>query len=116
MGSVSLLLLMFCGLFFAALAIGLGNAMSVKRPNALKGEAYECGIQTEGATWVQFHVGYYLFALVFLLFDVEIAFMYPWAVAFKSIGMVAFVEMLFFVLVLFLGLLYAYKKKALQWT
>jgi NADH:ubiquinone oxidoreductase subunit 3 (chain A) len=115
MGSVSLLLLMFCGLFFAALAIGLGNAMSVKKSNPLKGEAYECGIQTEGATWVQFHVGYYLFALVFLLFDVEIAFMYPWAVAFRVVGIAALVEMLFFVLVLFLGLLYAYKKKALQW-
>ena len=115
MGSVSLLLLMFCGLFFAALAIGLGKAMSVKKPNPLKEEAYECGIQTEGATWIQFHVGYYLFALVFLLFDVEIAFMYPWAVAFRSVGVVALGEMLFFVLVLFLGLLYAYKKKALQW-
>lgn len=115
MGSVSLLLLLFCGVFFAALAIGLGNAMSVRKPNPQKGEAYECGIQTVGTTWVQFHVGYYLFALVFLLFDVEIAFMYPWAVAFKTMGVVAFVEMFFFVIVLFLGLLYAYKKKALQW-
>lgn len=115
MGSVSLLLLMFCGIFFAALAIGLGNAMSVIKTNEVKGEAYECCIQTEGTTWVQFHVGYYLFALVFLLFDVEIAFMYPWAAAFKTVGVTAFVEMLFFVIVLFLGLLYAYKKKALQW-
>nr|WP_321426972.1 NADH-quinone oxidoreductase subunit A [uncultured Acetobacteroides sp.] len=89
--------------------------MSVKKTNPLKGEVYECGVQTEGVTWVQFHVGYYLFALVFLLFDVEIAFMYPWAAAFKVVGIAALVEMLFFVLVLFLGLLYAYKKKALQW-
>ncbi|GET25923.1 MULTISPECIES: NADH-quinone oxidoreductase subunit A [Prolixibacter] len=115
MGSVSILLLMFCGFAFAALAIGLGNKLSLKRYNPEKGEAYECGMETQGTTWVQFHVGYYLFALVFLLFDVEIAFLYPWAVVFKEIGMVAFIEIVFFVLVLFLGLLYAHKKKALSW-
>lgn len=115
MGSISIILLLFCGLFFAALAIGLGKVFSVKTYNPEKGQAYECGIETQGTTWIQFNVGYYLFSLVFLIFDVEIVFMYPWAVVFKQMGPVAFVEIVFFTLVLFLGLLYAYKKKALSW-
>lgn len=115
MGNVAIILLMFCGLLFAGMAIGFGKLLSTKKYNPEKFEAYECGIQTQGTTWIQFNVGYYLFSLVFLIFDVEIVFMYPWAVAFKEIGLVAFIEILFFSLFLFLGLLYAYKKKALTW-
>ena len=115
MGAFSIILLLLCGVLFAGLAIGLGKVFSVKSYNPEKGEAYECGIQTQGTTWVQFNVGYYLFALVFLIFDVEIVFMYPWAVVFKEMGMLAFIEIIFFTFVLFLGLLYAYKKKALAW-
>ena len=115
MGSVSLILLLFCGIAFAGMAIGFGKLLSTKTYNPEKGQAYECGIETQGTTWVQFKVGYYLFALVFLIFDVEIIFMYPWAVVFKEMGMIAFVEIIFFTLFLFLGLLYAYKKKALTW-
>jgi NADH:ubiquinone oxidoreductase subunit 3 (subunit A) len=115
MGSISLILMMFCGILFAGMAIGLGKILSIKRYNPEKGEAYECGIQTQGTTWVQFNVGYYLFSLVFLIFDVEIVFLYPWAVVFKQLGAVAFGEILIFSLFLFLGLLYAYKKKALTW-
>jgi len=115
MGNVSLILLLFCGIEFAGMAIGFGKLLSTKTYNPEKGQAYECGIETQGTTWVQFKVGYYLFALVFLIFDVEIIFMYPWAVVFKEIGMVAFIEIIFFTLFLFLGLLYAYKKKALTW-
>ena len=115
MGSVSLILLLICGLLFSGMAIGMGKLLSIKKYNPEKGQAYECGIETQGTTWVQFKVGYYLFSLVFLIFDVEIIFMYPWAVVFKEIGMVAFVEIIFFTMFLFLGLLYAYKKKALTW-
>ena len=115
MGSVSLILLLFCGILFSGMAIGFGKLLSIKKTNPEKGQAYECGIETQGTTWVQFKVGYYLFALVFLIFDVEIIFLYPWAVVFKEIGMVAFVEIIFFTLFLFMGLLYAYKKKALTW-
>jgi NADH:ubiquinone oxidoreductase subunit 3 (subunit A) len=115
MGSVAILLLFFCGLLFAGLAIGMGKLLSIKKYNLEKGQAYECGIETQGTTWVQLNVGYYLFSLVFLIFDVEIVFMYPWAVAFKEIGTIAFVEILVFTLFLFLGLLYAFKKKALSW-
>jgi NADH-quinone oxidoreductase subunit A len=70
---------------------------------------------TIGSTWVQFKVGYYLFAILFLIFDVEVAFLVPWAVVFQEIGGVAFVEILIFLFILGLGLAYAWKKKALQW-
>jgi NADH-quinone oxidoreductase subunit A len=116
MGSVSLILLLFCGIAFAGMAIGFGKLLSVKKYNLEKGQAYECGIETQGTTWIQFNVGYYLYSLVFLIFDVEIVFLYPWAVVLKEMGMVAFVEIIIFTLFLFLGLLYAFKKKALVWN
>ncbi len=84
-------------------------------PGTVKSEPYECGIPTEGPTWIQFHVGYYLFAIIYLIFDVETIFIYPWAVVMREIGLVAFVEILIFFTVLGLGLLYAWKKKALIW-
>ena len=115
MGSGSLILLMFCGILFAGLAIGLGKIFSTKTFNVAKGEAYECGIQTEGATWVQFNVGYYLFAIIFLVFDVETVFIFPWAKVMKETGMMGFVEILIFFFVLGIGLLYAWKKGALKW-
>jgi NADH-quinone oxidoreductase subunit A len=64
---------------------------------------------------VQFHVGYYLFALIFLIFDVELVFLYPWAVVVKQMGWVAFIDILIFIFILFLGFLYAHKKGALKW-
>jgi NADH:ubiquinone oxidoreductase subunit 3 (subunit A) len=83
--------------------------------NTVKDEAYECGIPTEGPSWVQFRVGYYLFAIMFLIFDVETVFIFPWAVVMKSMGLAAFIEILIFFIILGLGLLYAWKKKALKW-
>ena len=115
MGSVSIIVLLFAAIIFAVLAIGIGKIFGLSSTNPEKGEPYECGIETQGVTWVQFNVGYYLFSLVFLVFDVEIVFLYPWATVLKEVGMVAFVEILFFTLFLFMGLLYAYKKKALTW-
>lgn len=115
MGSVSIIVLLFCGILFAAVTIGIGRVFGLSSTNPEKGQPYECGIETEGVTWVQFNVGYYLFALVFLIFDVEIVFLYPWATVLKEVGMAAFVEILFFTMFLFMGLLYAYKKKALAW-
>jgi NADH:ubiquinone oxidoreductase subunit 3 (subunit A) len=78
-------------------------------------QAYECGVPTTGKTWAQFNVGYYLFALIFLLFDVELVFLYPWAVVAKSMGWLAFVEIVVFLFILFIGFLYAHKKGALKW-
>ena len=83
--------------------------------NPSKSETYECGIPTTGLSWLQFNVGYYMFALLFLVFDVEIVFVFPWGVVMKEIGMVAFVEIVIFFVILGLGLLYAWKKHALIW-
>lgn len=81
----------------------------------IKSEPYECGIPTAGPTWIQFDVGYYLFAIIYLIFDVETVLLFPWAVVMREIGMTAFVEILIFLTVLGLGLVYAWKKKALIW-
>ena len=81
----------------------------------VKEATYECGVETEGPTWVQFNFRYYYFALLFVIFDVEAVFLYPWAVSFAHAGTTAFVEIVGFVLILGIGLLYAWRKKALEW-
>ena len=115
MGSASLILLIICGLAFAGGGIFLSSLISRKSTNPQKGQAYECGVPTSGTSWIQFNVGYYLFALIFLIFDVELVFMYPWAVVVKKMGAVALFEIIIFMFILFLGLLYAWKKGALKW-
>jgi len=115
MGSVALILLLICGIAFAGGGILLSKALAKTSTNLQKGETYECGIPTSGTSFIQFNVGYYLFALIFLVFDVELVFMYPWAVVVKDIGMLAFFEILVFMFILFMGLLYAWKKGALKW-
>lgn len=115
MGSSALILLVIVGLAFAGGGIIVSKALAKTSKNKYKGEPYECGVPTSGTSWVQFNVGYYLFALIFLVFDVEMVFMYPWAVAVKSVGVVALVEIIIFMFILFMGLLYAWKKGALKW-
>jgi NADH-quinone oxidoreductase subunit A len=115
MGPVALILLLFCGIAFAGLGIYLSKALAKTSTNSQKGLPYECGIPTIGTSWIQFNVGYYLFALIFLVFDVELVFMYPWAIAVREVGMIALIEIVIFMFVLFMGLLYAWKKGALKW-
>ncbi|MEI6594254.1 MAG: NADH-quinone oxidoreductase subunit A [Bacteroidota bacterium] len=115
MGSSALILLTLCGIAFAGAGILLSWAVAKTSKNSQKGETYECGIPTSGTSWIQFNVGYYLFALIFLVFDVELVFMYPWAVVVKEVGMPALFEILVFMFILFMGLLYAWKKGALEW-
>jgi NADH:ubiquinone oxidoreductase subunit 3 (subunit A) len=81
-----------------------------------KFETYESGVPTIGQAWSQFHVRYYLFSLVFVVFDVEIIYLYPWAVVARSLGALAFWEMLVFLVILVLGLAYAWRRGALEWT
>lgn len=115
MGSEALIVFLLAGIALVAGANFLSNLISHKSDNPSKREPYECGMETIGPTWVQFKVGYYLYAILFLIFDVEIAFLVPWAVVFKETGFVALVEILIFILILGLGLLYAWKKRALRW-
>jgi NADH:ubiquinone oxidoreductase subunit 3 (subunit A) len=113
----------FFVLLFAVLSAGLlvGGLVAARllapyRPGGIKSTPYECGERPIGPAWVQFNVGYYLFGLLFLVFDVEAAFLYPWAVAFRQVGFVGLVEMGIFLLVLIVGLAYAWKKGALEWV
>ena len=115
MGTAALLLLLICGIAFAGGGILLSGLLAKKSFNKQKGEPYECGIETTGRSWIQFNVGYYLYALIFLIFDVELIFIYPWAVVVKTVGLPALFEIVFFMSVLFLGLIYAWKKGALKW-
>ncbi|MGI6232332.1 MAG: NADH-quinone oxidoreductase subunit A [Prevotella sp.] len=83
--------------------------------NPVKGEPFECGIPTRGSSWLPVHIGYYLFAILFLMFDIETMFLYPWAVVAKEIGGAALVSVGFFFVVLVFGLAYAWRKGALEW-
>ena len=83
--------------------------------NKLKGEPFECGIPTRGSSWLPVSIGYYLFAILFLMFDVETLFLYPWAVVVKEFGTMALFSIGFFLLVLVFGLAYAWRKGALEW-
>ena len=113
---------LYIGLFLVvalslpAIAIILAGVLAPKKPNAIKDSAYECGIETVGETWVQFKAQYYIFALVFLVFDVETVFLFPWAIAFDQIPLFAVFEGVAFILVLVGGLLYAWRKGALEWV
>jgi NADH-quinone oxidoreductase subunit A len=85
------------------------------RPDVIKEATYECGVETEGPTWVQFNFRYFYFALLFVIFDIEAVFLYPWAVSFQNAGVIAFIEVVTFVVILLIGLLYAWRKGALEW-
>lgn len=112
----------FIGVFLAiagilpAVPIVMGWLLGPRKPNAIKSDTYECGIETVGDTWVQFKVQYYIFALVFLVFDVEMVFLFPWAVAYGNLGLFAFVEVLIFIALLSVALIYVWRKGALEWT
>jgi NADH:ubiquinone oxidoreductase subunit 3 (subunit A) len=112
----------FIGIFlllapiFPALALLIPRLIAPRKPNPLKTETYECGIETYGETWVQFKVQYYIFALVFLIFDIEIVFLFPWAVAFDQLPMFAVLEGVLFIMILVAGLLYIWRKGVLEWA
>lgn len=116
MGSFSLIILAIAAILFSAGGILAAKIFVKGTVNPQKGQAYECGIPTQGSPWNQFNIGYYLFALLFLIFDVELIFLYPWAVVVKKIGVIALVEIAIFLFILFLGFLYAHKKGALKWV
>jgi NADH-quinone oxidoreductase subunit A len=110
------LLFFILGAFLVGVAIIFSHFLAPSTTkNPAKFEPYECGIPTTGKAWIQFSVGYYLFAIIYLIFDVETVFIFPWATVMKDIGIRGFVEILIFFVILGLGLLYAWRKKALRW-
>ncbi|WP_181346780.1 NADH-quinone oxidoreductase subunit A [Thalassobacillus sp. CUG 92003] len=104
------------GLLLPITALTVGRWLRPHHPDPLKSTTYESGIEPFHDARVQFNVRYYMFALLFVIFDVETVFLYPWAVAYDELGLFALVEMLIFVVMLLIGLIYAWKKKVLTWT
>ncbi len=104
------------GIFLPIAALTIGKLLRPNKPVESKYTTYESGNEPVGEGQVRFNIRYYLFALMFVIFDVETVFLYPWAVAYNQLGLFALVEMCIFIFLLAIGLLYAWKKKVLQWT
>ena len=109
-------LLLVVAAIFPLIAMFLAFLLRPRKPAPVKKSIYECGLETIGETWVRFRVQYYIYALIFVIFDVETVFLYPWAVAYGQLGLFALVEMFFFLMILLGGLIYAWRKDALQWV
>ena len=111
----------FIGIFlvlspiFPAMPVIFNRLLGPKKPNPLKQSTYECGIETVGDTWIQFKVQYYIFALIFVVFDVEAVFLFPIAAAYNQLPLFAVFEVALFVIILAVGLAYAWKEGALEW-
>ena len=104
------------GLILVIVPLLLAHFVAPRKPNPIKHQTYECGVETVGDTWVQFKVQYYIFGLVFVIFDVETVFLFPWAVAYRQLPMFAVLEGVLFILILAGGLLYIWRKGALEWV
>jgi NADH-quinone oxidoreductase subunit A len=104
------------GVILVGGAIVFSNLVSPSSLNNAKFEPYECGIPVKAGSWIQFNVGYYIFALIYLIFDIEVVFIFPWGVVMKEVGLTAFIELLIVFFMLGLGLMYAWKKGALKWV
>jgi NADH-quinone oxidoreductase subunit A len=102
-----------CG--FAVVPLLAARLLRPRKPSTMKQSPYECGMEKIGDAWIQFKVQYYLYALVFIVFDVEVILIFPWAVVFKTLGPIAFIEMAIFLIILFIGLVYVWKKRDLEW-
>lgn len=104
------------GILLPIIALSLGRLLRPNKPNEAKKATYESGNIPVGESQVRFNIRYYLFALMFVIFDIETAFLYPWAVAYGKLGLFALIEMFIFVSLLIVGLIYAWKKKVLKWN
>lgn len=112
----------FMAVLFPAIPLVFSWVIRPKKPNKSKRSTYECGLEFEDFpeeaqhVWVQFRVQYFLYALIFVVFDVEVVYLYPWAVAYNTLGLFALVEMIIFLGILVLALAYAWRKGLLEWT
>ncbi|MBE2222252.1 MAG: NADH-quinone oxidoreductase subunit A [Anaerolineae bacterium] len=100
---------------FPAAPVILNHLLGPRKPNPIKQQTYECGIETVGDSWVQFKVQYYIYALVFVIFDIEAVFLFPIASAYDQLGLFAIIETVIFVVLLAMGLAYAWGRGALEW-
>nr|YP_009041021.1 NdhC [Tetraphis pellucida]AIB08479.1 NdhC [Tetraphis pellucida]QZJ47957.1 NdhC [Tetraphis pellucida] len=102
--------------FIPIIAFSVSKLLAPNSKGPEKFTSYESGIEPTGDAWIQFQIRYYMFALVFVIFDVETVFLYPWAMSFNELGISAFIEALLFVSILIIGLIYAWRKGALEWS
>jgi len=108
-------------LFLGAIVFALAPLFVVwliapRKESLAKGDTYECGVITYGETWIRFRIQYYIYALMFVIFDIETVFLYPWAVSYAGLGTFALVEMIVFLVILLFGLVYAWAKGVLRWV
>lgn len=113
---VAVAVFVMLGIMLPVVALTLGRLLRPDKPNSGKLKTYESGNDPTAEGRVRFNIRYYLFALMFVIFDVETVFLYPWAVAYNQLGLFALVEMCIFIVLLVVGLIYAWKKKVLQWN
>jgi NADH-quinone oxidoreductase subunit A len=112
----TILLFILIGFILIAFALFLQRLISPSRKTLDKLSTYECGEEPEGSAWIQFNIRFYVIALIFLIFEVEVVFLFPWAVVFNQLGLFAFVEMAIFLIILIIGLAYVWKKADLDWV
>ena len=112
---VPILIFLLAAISFAVVTIGFSHIIMPRRFSARKLSPYECGVEPVGSARNRFHIPFYLVSVLFILFDIESVFLYPWAVAFRQLGLYGLVEMLLFILILFVGYVYLLKKRALEW-
>ncbi len=108
-------LFLVIGTLVAIAPIVISAVLAPKKPNPIKQSTYECGMETVGESWVQFRAEYYVFALVFLIFDVEVVFLFPWALALNAMPFFVVAEGILFIMILVVGLLYTWRKGMLEW-
>jgi len=113
---LSILIFIVAGTAIVLFTFFLARLIRPSNPYREKNINYECAEEPVGTAWVQFNPRFYIFALIFVIFDVEVIFLFPWAVAFGQLGLFALVEMVLFIAILFFGLFYAWKKGALRWV
>jgi NADH-quinone oxidoreductase subunit A len=109
------LLALLIAVGFVVLVIALSSLVVPMRRDAVKNSPYECGVEPVGNARQRFSVKFYLVAVLFILFDIEAVFLYPWAVSFRQLGLYGLIEMTLFIVILFVGYLYLLKKRALEW-
>ncbi len=109
-------LLLLLAITFALLPLIVEWIIAPKKRSLAKSDTYECGVRTYGETWVRFRIQYYIYALMFVVFDIETVFLYPWAVSYRYLGAFALFEMIVFLVILAVGLAYAWAKGVLRWV
>lgn len=111
-----ILLLLFVAITFALAPVIVVRFVAPRKRSLAKGDVYECGVRTYGETWIRFRIQYYIYALMFVVFDIESLFLFPWAVSYSGLGAFALWEMAIFLVILMVGLVYAWAKGVLRWV